>query len=263
MEYKSIRKDLFAFLRQPDYERYEDLSLKNKLLILFKIFILTHIGLILVNIPNIVLKKLEIMGELTQKSDLMYEYIKKDLTGYKSYFMLIMILIAPIIEELSFRLPLGNFSIRFLTISISLIVGLYLGDYLSKLLWRPDSYLGFVLIYYSYIFIVVFLVFSILNIGLIKRNIEKIQNGWNAKPGMIFYLIASLFAISHINNLKIEPNDLFFLPLILLPFFVYGLVFGYLRIRLGVFYSMILHILINGLSFGLTELHNALKANIV
>jgi len=37
---------------------------------------------------------------------------------------------------------------------------------------------------------------------------------------------------------------------------VFGLTFGYLRIRLGILYSILLHVMVNGLRFGLEELIN-------
>lgn len=98
------------------------------------------------------------------------------------------------------------------------------------------------------------MIYLILNIKLIKNNIKKIENFWNFKPGFIFYSIAVLFASIHISNLDIKTDDLIYLPIILLPYFVYGLAFGYLRIRIGLIYSIAIHMTINGLRYGLLDL---------
>jgi hypothetical protein len=254
MERISIRRDLFLFLRQPDYETMQDLTVKSKFLILFKLFILTYLGLIIVSIPLAILQKTEIMGEVTQKTQFIYETIKIDFAGFRPYFLVSVILIVPILEELSFRLALDNYNNKFLVISVSVFLGMFLGDYLSQSLWLPNSYLAYFLIYYIYIVLASGVLYLIIRTDFVKRKFDRIKTVWNTKPGLIFYLIAVFFAILHINNLEIKTNDLIFIPLIILPFFVGGLSLGYLRVRLGIKYSIILHVIINGLAFGLLDL---------
>ncbi|WP_368662396.1 hypothetical protein [Zobellia laminariae] len=53
-------------------------------------------------------------------------------------------------------------------------------------------------------------------------------------------------------NLDLKTSDLIYLPLILLPFLVLGISFGYLRIRLGFIYSIALHVIINGIAIMIT-----------
>ena len=250
----SIRQDLFLFLKQPDYKTMEELTVKSKLLVLFKIYLITYLGLIIVSLPLIILQNLEIVGEVTQKTQFIYETIKIDLPSYRPYFLISVILIVPILEELSFRFALDNYNNKFLAISVSIFLGMFLGDYLSKLLWLPNSYLAYFLTYYIYIVLASGVVYLILRIDFFKRNFDKIKIVWNSKPGLIFYLIAAFFALLHIINLEINTYDLIFFPLIILPYFVGGLSLGYLRVRLGIKYSIIFHVIINGLAFGLTDL---------
>jgi len=220
MDKISIRKDFFRFLKSPNYDRFENLDIKNKIIIFFKVFALTYLGLIISSIPMTILKKFNIIGEMAIKSDVMYQTINNDMVDYKPYFLIFVILIAPILEELSFRLSQVRFNVRFISLSISLITGLVLGDKFVKYLWMPHSYAGDLLIYYSYIFLLATVIYLILNIKLIKNNIKKIENFWNFKPGFIFYSIAVLFASIHISNLDIKTDDLIYLPIILLPYFI-------------------------------------------
>jgi hypothetical protein len=236
MERISIRRDLFLFLKQPDYETMQDLTVKSKFLILFKIFILTYLGFIIVSIPLTILQKIEIIGEVTKQTQSTYETIKMDLVGYRPYFLVSAILIIPIMEELSFRLALNDYNSKFLALSVSILLGMFLGDYLSKSLWLPNSYLAFFLIYHIYIVLASGVLYLILRTDFVKRKFDRIKTVWNTKPGLIFYLIAAFFAILHINNFGIKTNDLIFIPLIILPFFVGGLSLGYLRVRLGIKY---------------------------
>jgi hypothetical protein len=242
------------FLKQPDYETMQGLTVKSKFLILFKIFILTYLGLITTSIPLVIMQETGTIGEVTQTTKLVYETVILDLVGFRPYFLISAILIIPIMEELSFRLALNYYNSKFLTLSASIILGMFLGDYLSELLWLPNSYLAYILTYYIYIVIATGVLYLILRIDFFKRKFNRIKTVWNNKPGLIFYLIAAFFAIFHINNLEIKTNDIIFIPLIILPFFLYGLTFGYLRIRLGIKYSIILHVIINGLGFGLLDL---------
>lgn len=195
------------------------------------------------------LKQFHIIGEIASKPDVMFHRINNDIEDYKPYFLTFLMLIAPIIEEFAFRLSLVKFNVRFVSMSISLITGLSFGALIVKFLWMPHSYWGHFLIYYCYMFLFVTMIYFILNISLIKSNIKKIEGFWNVKPGFIYYTSAFLFAIIHISNYDIKTDDLIYLPLILLPYFIYGLSFGYLRIRIGLIYSIAMHVTVNGLSY--------------
>ena len=61
-----------------------------------------------------------------------------------------------------------------------------------------------------------------------------------------FYIIAVLFGYMHIYNFPITPQVLLFSPILVLPQIVLGLVFGYIRVRFGLIYSMLLHASYNG-----------------
>lgn len=254
MERISIRRDILLFLKQPDYEIMPDQAVKSKLLILFKVLVLTYLGIIIVSIPLNILQKLEIVGETIQKTTLVYEVIKVDFVSYRPYFLLAVVLIGPITEELSFRLALGKYDSKLLSISISIFAGILFGDYLSQFLWVSNSYIAYLLIYCIYILLITGTLFFIVRMEFFKRNLDRIKTGWNAKPGLVFYIVAALFAIVHINNLEFRTNDLIFLPLILLPFFIYGLSLGYIRIRLGMKYSILFHVFINAMVMALIDL---------
>lgn len=222
MDSTSIRKDFFRFLKRPNYERFENIEIKDKIIILFKVFALIYLGLIISSIPMTILKKFNIIGEIAIKSDVMYQTINNDMVDYKTYFLIFVILIVPILEEFSFRLAQVKFNVQFIIVSISLITGSILGGKFVKYLWMPHYYSGDLLIYCFYIFLFGTMIYLILNFKWIKINIKKIEDFWNFKPGLIFYSIALLFAIIHISNLNVKTDDLIYLPIILLPYFVYG-----------------------------------------
>lgn len=73
-----------------------------------------------------------------------------------------------------------------------------------------------------------------------------------------YYLAAVLFAAVHLSNFAGSRSPL--LIALVLPQFVLGLILGYLRIRRGLWASMILHALHNSVFIGLVALGAAQKA---
>jgi len=258
MEKTSIRKDIYSFLKSPDFCRFNDLTAKGKIIVLLKVLILTQFGLILVNIPVLLLRKLEVISEIPMKTDLILNNIRTNYINYKPYFILSIIFIVPLLEELSFRLFLTKFRVNYFIISASIILGMFIKYFLGNIFWIPKSYLFMSLIGAIYILIISTPIGCILY--FFRNKIIRIEEFWNKNTGLIIYSVSILFALMHIMNLKLENRDLFFLLLILLPFLIYGLSFGYLRVRLGIIYSIALHFIVLALRYGLLELSILLKA---
>lgn len=258
MEQTSIRQDIYSFLKSPDFSRFYDLSAKGKIKVLLKVLVLTQIGLILVNIPVLLLQKLEVIGQVPMKTDLILKNIQTNYINYKLYFIFSIVFIVPLLEEMSYRLFLTKFRVNYFIISVSLILGIYIKYFLGNIFWIPKSYLLMSLIGVIYILLISSLVGSMLY--FFRNKIIRIEEFWNKNTGLIIYSVSILFALTHIMNLKFENRDLIFLPLILLPFLVYGLSFAYLRARLGIIYSIALHFIILALRFGLPELSILLKS---
>lgn len=62
-----------------------------------------------------------------------------------------------------------------------------------------------------------------------------------------FYTIGVIFAYVHIFNFEITTNVLLFSPLLVAPQFFIGLIFGFIRIRFGLIWSILLHSIYNGI----------------
>ena len=61
-----------------------------------------------------------------------------------------------------------------------------------------------------------------------------------------FYTFSIAFGIIHIFNFEITTNVLLLAPLLVLPQLLVGTYFGYIRVRLGLRWSMLLHGCYNG-----------------
>jgi len=62
-----------------------------------------------------------------------------------------------------------------------------------------------------------------------------------------FYTIGIIFAYIHLFNFEINTNVILFSPLLVAPQLFVGFIFGFIRIRLGLIWSICLHALYNGL----------------
>ena len=61
-----------------------------------------------------------------------------------------------------------------------------------------------------------------------------------------FYAFALLFGFIHISNFEITTNVLLLAPILVLPQILLGGYFGYIRVRFGIQWSMLLHGCYNG-----------------
>ena len=58
---------------------------------------------------------------------------------------------------------------------------------------------------------------------------------------LIFYLLTLIFAFYHLTNFDITPIILILSPLLVSPQLVIGLLLGYIRVRLGLIWAILLH----------------------
>lgn len=253
----SIRRDIYSFLKIPDYNGFNDLSINEKIIILLKVLILAHIALFFVGIPVSLLEKLDVISKIQMKPDLELSAIQARNINYKPYFIFSILFFVPLLEEMSLRLFQTRFRINYFIISVSVTLGIIIENIVGKLLWVSKSFLLMSVSVPMYVLIISALIGCVLY--LFRAKINRIEEFWNKNTGLIIYSVAALFAIAHMMNLKFEIRDLVFMPLILLPFFIGGLSLGYLRVRLGIIYSIALHFIFLALHFGVPELAILLK----
>ena len=259
MKKTSTRKDLFRFLKNPSFDKIQKISIKTKIIILLKILILTYVGLIIANLPLQFLKELNFVDETINKVNFFLNTMRENGSNYKLYFIFTTILLIPLLEETTSRLFITKFNLNYFIISTSLFFGTLIHYFVNFQLWRPESYLLFSVSRYLYIIMISGVIGLIL--WIIRNQLIRIENFWNSHIRLIFYSSAILFALLHFMATNFNKNNLIFAPLILLPFVVYGITFGYVRIRLGFIYSIALHFVILVILIGLPELIKLLKNN--
>jgi membrane protease YdiL (CAAX protease family) len=138
------------------------------------------------------------------------------------------ILLAPIVEELLFRLILV-FNKKNLTI----------------LIFTTFIMLGFFIIKENILKMAIFFLL-ILTFVFIYKYINQCRSYFIMYYKLFFFLIAGLFAFLHFFNfIGISVSNLIFLPILVIPQFILGLLLGYIRISYGLIYSIFFHMLIN------------------
>ncbi|WP_161596077.1 CPBP family glutamic-type intramembrane protease [Patiriisocius marinus] len=155
--------------------------------------------------------------------------------------LIIGVLIAPILEELLFRLSLiySKFNI-----SITLTIFSY---------YIVSKFLGLNIFEFENIILRIFIAisagyfcFKILN-NSIKID-EKLKKTFSEYNRSIVYFSILLFAFSHLFNYDLTYEIILYSPLILLPQFISSIFYSYARLYKNIFYSITLHSLTNSVN---------------
>lgn len=179
---------------------------------------------------------LEVNDLIQHYKNLAVPSLQKSYGVYAVY--IITVLIAPIIEELAFR-TLLVFSKLNLTVSAALL------SYLLISLFVGGGYLLNIATVYKVSggLLTALLISAALNKDTIYI---KVKSMWEDYYPFIFYTSAVGFAYLHLPNFgEIDLEKLLFSPIIVLPFFVYAIIFGFVRVRFGLKWAIILHIILN------------------
>jgi hypothetical protein len=236
-----VLQDFLQFVVSPNYSYHRNMSIKQKVGKTLKVFFLT---LLILSIPALLKMLLIHIGAFGN-------YGHKIVTGFEStsennsalsfrFYLLLVLIIVAVFEELAFRLALVEYNRKFLNLSVSLVGGYLLNIFLSsKILWYPEDFLTSLLlanpIYPLFLAIPLYLLFSLIKFDFKLR--------WNNNFRLFFYLSCLGFTLLHLPSLNLTTRHYFFLPMILLHYFVMSVSLGYVRIRYGIFYSIGMHIL--------------------
>jgi len=155
----------------------------------------------------------------------------------QSYYLNIIkiIIAAPILEEIAYRLPL-NLKKNTVIISLITFCAIYLGDNVFSLsLYSLGTWLKFGAILLIALFGYFYIKQSFLN-----KFKDRFYN-------VYFYLLALLFAADHISiYITHLPSKLLILaPLFIIPQFLLALTTGYVRMKNGILWAILLHMAFN------------------
>jgi membrane protease YdiL (CAAX protease family) len=197
--------DFIQFLRNPKDEK---LTNQTKTQIVSTFIILLLFCYLMSSITGFIIYFFENLGFYSTKDHAAIKLIES-----MPFFAVLVfgVLIAPISEELVFRLPLRykyNVFVKFIML-------------MAKLSSKRKQ---------------------------VRIRLFFTKN-WNKYYGLHFYFITALFAIIHIFNYKYSVNILIFAPLLVLPQFIAGMALGYIRLKYNFFLGILFHATYNGILF--------------
>jgi membrane protease YdiL (CAAX protease family) len=197
MNQKFIYKAFFRFLKHPNDHQEVDISIGRKLTILLQLFLLNIIIVIILLAINYILHALHILEPTHHKLDDLFFS-----TGYVG-ILIATVIVAPIFEEMIFRLPLTyryNYIFRAIVYLLS-VSGIVADDKLNKgvIVFRRKYFIWF------------------------------------------FYLMACTFGFIHITNYSGYKELLFWMPLLTSSQLICGIILGYIRIKYGLIWSIFYH----------------------
>ena len=111
------------------------------------------------------------------------------------------------------------------------VAGLELGQHAMDLLF--DEYSP------GFIFFVVVVLAPLLEELFFRGPLYLFRN--NSNFGLIFYLFTLVFGFYHITNFELTPTILYLSPLLVSPQLFIGLLLGFIRIKLGLHWAILLH----------------------
>lgn len=222
MKILSTWKKFFLFLRSPSY-----ISIKEGLSPKMALTFYTLILLILLLIPLIIIHAIY-TGFLDEVPRSIHENV------IHLYPPVILCSMVAVFEEFSFRGFISKFNPLLFAISITGIITIYFKKItFHNMMFEPEGLLEVALLV-MILFPLAF-IFAQYNGKLLKRL-------WKKNFRVIFYTSAFLFAFIHFFN-SVDLS-LTYLPSTIFQFLM-ALIFGFVRIRAGIFYAIIVHFIWN------------------
>jgi hypothetical protein len=233
---------VFKYFLHPTLIDFSNNSRLDKLKQTLKIYLLYLASAFVI---ILILKLLDdlIINEFFQYSIMDQLYADNRTLGrnFGPYSFVIIVLIGQLIEEIIFRLPLR---LERIGIALAVTVVCYRLSVDSFFIFEYWKWLAYGKIVFS-----ILIFFSIIKF-LAELWVEKIKKRYS----VFFYIMAITFALVHLSNFThFEDSVLGFYPLFILPQLLMGLCMGFVRVKYGFFYGLLLHSLIN-LPFALVNL---------
>lgn len=142
-------------------------------------------------------------------------------------FALLVIILIPSIEEVIFRLHL-----KYREWVVNILLTLSLSGIIYFLLDITGQHAQ-----YMIVLAVIILLFAIYLI----RMPDALNDFWKSKFPIVFYATTLIFALVHVLNYEFSQKLILIIPLLIAPQFIVGFLIGYLRIKLGFVWGLVLH----------------------
>ncbi|PWS31795.1 CPBP family glutamic-type intramembrane protease [Pedobacter paludis] len=223
---------LYDFFKNPNIQFKQSKSFKDSLKDLFSVF---GYAFLCVALNYLIVSFIDFIITSTKHFSFITAIDKAQNVASTEKNILFFLVIAPVIEELIFRLPLKASR---LNIFISFILAYYL-FYLSH-----KTFQSIVNINES----IKFLTFSLICYSLLYKVNTKFYYTFSGKYfTAYFYLLTITFGLLHLSNfIHLVPDNLIlFAPIFVIHQIIVGFFLGYLRLKRGLFWSILMHTMLN------------------
>lgn len=228
---KELFLEFISFLRSPDRDSFSQSSFENQVIEVVKLFMMTFVAVIFLVMPLMSLIGADdLPNKLAELENLGFDHKwQQNLALFT-----LAVIAAPLIEEVIFRFPLkfrrGSIAL-FLVLIVALCVQLFqfLGMAFSEAI-----FIGLMLM----VLIGLYLYFRLQKESALTEFTSK-------NYGYFFYAAALLFALAHIFNYELEANQYWMTPILVLPQMLLGLMLGYVRVKYGLWASILAHAMNN------------------
>ncbi len=212
--------DLVSFLKKPIFSEANK-TIKEKVLSFILILIIDLLLMLVVFTFFFIFKDFLEEAFKTHK-------MKELLEELPVWGILILgVIVAPIGEELVFR-----FVLKYRKWSLYVFMPLLLSISINIIFWIVNIQVNKMVVYFICLALFVIFDFKFSNV---------IKNIFKYKFHYLFYFVTILFALVHIQNFTYSKSLLILIPLLVLPQLFTGIFLGYLRVKLGFIWSMLLH----------------------
>ncbi|GAB4147974.1 MAG: hypothetical protein OHK0017_10280 [Patescibacteria group bacterium] len=241
----SLLRSLTQFISKPNTNSI-NISAKQKFFWVLKligaqVLLATMAGLVV----NLILDKIKYNGSHLVEEALYNESIW--------VFILQASILAPIMEEIAFRLWLRFTSVKlaistfFLSFYILQTIGAIFLIQFTNSFSELDLATRILILYGSVIIIAGLLAVMVFVLSRLPKIKQLLSEVFNDNIREFYYLSSILFALLHVTNFTSVTEIWWLTPLLILPQLIFGLGLGFIRIKFGFRWSVLSHSLINTL----------------
>lgn len=226
--FPSLISSLIKFIKYPEYD-YQEMPFSSKLKVLGGVYVINLI------VTGFLLAVLSFTDSLLPEDTMKNHEVAKMFNDSPLWVSFIMAAVfAPIGEELIFRFPLQyrKWVTHVLAGGLLVLAGFktfFLENITIKIICLA-------------LIMALAVLYSIFN----KKAASFTAYLWNNKFPVVFYVFTFVFAVVHLDNYPFSWTVVLLFPLLVLPQFVIGTFLGYIRIKLGIVWSMAFHGIHNG-----------------
>lgn len=154
-------------------------------------------------------------------------------------------ILAPVVEEITFRLPM-RFNARNLSVFVAMLIVLFLfGQWINQQIAPLTNNHAFEILARLSVKLLLAALLAFVLYQVLKNFDPALVRFRDQRFTLVFYFFTILFGFAHISNAQYSWHNLLYIIPLTLPQIISGLFLGYTRIKLGLKYAVLQHAIWN------------------